>query len=221
MKTRIIVASVLMAAAPAFADNLTGNPGFEMPGLTAADSNQWTANSGGPAGTLSQRDSSNPRSGNWAHNIVAVGSDAAGAGAGITQNSIADAGLLSLAPGSSVSLSFYGNYNFGPGGVGFYALRILNGAGAIVADTGLQTIANSTNGYQLFTSPSLTVPAFGAAPDDTYAAFVEISVAAGAFSGSTASAFIDDVDVQGTVIPAPASLALMGGGLALVGRRRR
>ncbi|MFA6044228.1 MAG: hypothetical protein WC718_04530 [Phycisphaerales bacterium] len=222
MNTRALaVLALVAAAAPAFADPLTGNGGFETAGMGPTMSAQWFAGGGGAAGTLSERSSANPFSGSWSQNLNAVGSDLTGASAVITQNSIADVGLPSLAPGSSLSLSFRGNYTLGPGGVGFYALKILNGSGAIVADTGLQVITGSTAGYQLFSTSALTVPAFGAAPNDTYAAFVEISVAGGAFNGSFAQAYIDDVNVQGTTIPAPASLALVSGGLLLAGRRRR
>ncbi len=221
MNTRTLALLTLVAAtAPALADPLAGNGGFEMPGANATLPALWTPNAGGAPGTLSQRDSSTPFAGQWAQRLVAIGNNTVGASAGVTQNS-ADVGLASLAPGSSLTLSFQGNYNFGPGGVGFYAVRVLNSTGEIVANTGLQVVTNSTNGYQLFTSPTLTVPAFGASPNDSYFAFAEFSVAAGAFDGSSARAFIDNVDISGTTVPAPASLALLGGGLIIAGRRRR
>ncbi|MFA6044226.1 MAG: hypothetical protein WC718_04520 [Phycisphaerales bacterium] len=222
MKSQSLCLLGLVAcASPAFAINIAGNAGFETAGPTMTDSAQWQATGGGPVGTFSQRDSSNPFAGNWDHNLVAVGNAVAGASAGIVQNSIADAGFASLAPGSTVSLSFEGRYNLGPGGVGFYALRILDSGGNIVADTGLQTISSSTNGYFLFSSQALTVPAFGASPADAYAAFIEFDVAAGAFDGSFAQAYIDNVNVEATLVPAPATLALLGGSLLLGTRRRR
>jgi hypothetical protein len=49
----------------------------------------------------------------------------------------------------------------------------------------------------------VTVPAFGAPPNDSYAAFVEMTVAAGAFVGSSAEAFIDDVVINGVVVSGP------------------
>lgn len=218
---RTAFATATIIASAASAAPLAGNPGFEIAGSGPSVSALWVPSGGGPAGTLTQRDSTNPFSGQWAQFMTAVGSNAAGASAGITQNTIADLSLASLQPGSSLSLSFRGNYTFGPGGVGFYVLRILNGSGSIVADTGLQVVTGSTSGYQLFSTALLTVPAFGAAPNDTYAAFIEINVAAGAFVGSTASAFIDDVNIDGTIIPAPASVTLLGVGLLAATRRRR
>ncbi len=219
LKTSALLAVV--AAAPAMAANIAGNAGFETAGDSSTISAFWGAGAGGAAGTISERSSTNPFSGDWAQRLVANGAPAQGASAGISQNSINDLGLVSLAPGSSVTLSFKGNYTFGPGGVGFYTLRILNSSGAIVANTGLQVVNQGTNGYQMFSTAALTVPEFGAAPNDSFAAFVEINVVAGAFDGSTSSAFIDDVVIDATLVPAPSALGLMGAGLLVAGRRRR
>lgn len=219
LKTSALLAVV--AAAPAMAANIAGNAGFETAGDSSTISAFWGAGAGGAAGTISERSSTNPFSGDWAQRLVANGAPAQGASAGISQNSINDLGLVSLAPGSSVTLSFKGNYTFGPGGVGFYTLRILNSSGAIVANTGLQVVNQGTNGYQSFSTAALTVPEFGAAPNDSFAAFVEINVVAGAFDGSTSSAFIDDVVIDATLVPAPSALGLMGAGLLVAGRRRR
>jgi len=108
--------------------------------------------------------------------------------------------------------------DFGPGAVGFYELKILNGVGAIVATSGLQNLMPSAAymNYNLM----VNVPAYGAAPNDVYAAFIEINVAAAAFDGSIAIGFVDDVEVNGTTVPAPASLAFAGV-LGLIGLRRR
>ncbi|MBI1191117.1 MAG: hypothetical protein GC200_10610 [Tepidisphaera sp.] len=207
------------AATSAMADVVIANGGFENAGATAADAEFWNANFIPTPGSDARRNFGNAATGGFCGYMVAVGNDLAGSAAGFTQNSAAQA-IGSLQPGSSVSMTFSGNYTFGPGGVGFYALRILNSAGAIVADTTLQGIFSNTNGYQQFTSPTLNVPAAGVFPNDAFYAFVEFDVNAGAFNGSTAQAYIDDVNVQGTLVPAPATLALFGG-LALAGRRRR
>jgi len=219
LKTSALLA--LVAAAPAMAANIAGNAGFEVAGNSPTISAFWGAGAGGAAGTVSERSATNPFAGDWAQRLVANGGVGAGASAGISQNSIADLGLVSLAPGSSVGLSFRGNYTFGPGGVGFYTLRILNSSGQIVADTGLQVVNQGTNGYQSFSTADLVVPAFGAAPNDSFAAFVEINVAAGAFDGSTSAAFIDDVVIDATLVPAPSALGLLGAGVLVAGRRRR
>ena len=138
----------------------------------------------------------------------------------MTQNSVADVGLVSLEPGTSLSFSFDARFNPGPGGVMIFTLRILNGVGGIVQDTGFATIAAATGGaYQTFTRGPLTVPAFGAAPNNVYAAFVEIAVNSAAFAGSTSEAFIDNVHVNGTLTPEPASLALLGLASLLLRRR--
>ncbi len=193
------------------------NGGFELG--SGADSDGWEEVAGGPAGTVSERFFGMAASGDYSHRISAVGDDTAGASAVLIQNTQFN-GLDSLAPGSSVSLSFDAATNFGPGGVGFYVLRVLDASGAIVADTGLQNLA-ATGGYQSYSTAALTVPAFGAAPSDYYAAFVEISVAAGAFDGSSAEAFIDNVVISGTVVPAPGALGMLALGGLVAGRRRR
>lgn len=205
-----------ISAAPVMAAEIVGNGGFEVAGVGGAtDSAMW--NEGAGAGAVSQRDSTFPEFGAWDHRIYA-GSPASSAS--VTQNSVADVGLVSLQPGSSLNLSFDARFNPGPGGVMIFTLRILNGVGGIVQDTGFATIAGSTGGaYQTFTRGPLTVPAFGAAPNDVYAAFVEIAVNSAAFAGSTSEAFLDNVHVSGTLTPEPASLALLG--LAGLMLRRR
>lgn len=228
VKISSYVAALLVTtlAFPANAANLAGNAGFEVAGVGGAtDSDLWTEFSGGPAGTLSERDGTMPFAGSFAHHLVAAGDPTAGASAGINQNSIADVGLPSLKPGSALSASFEWKSSYGPGGVGNAFLRILNGVGAIVADTGAIPLPDTAGAYAAQATPGLIVPAFGAAPNDTYAAFLEITTAAGAFTGSSADAFVDDVVIDGTTVPEPASVVLMSVGLiCLVGvanRRRR
>ena len=118
-----------------------------------------------------------------------------------------------------VTLSFDASVTFnGPGGVGFYVLRILNGSGAIVADTGLQNMVAGTNSYSI----SAMVPAFGMAPNDTYAAFVSIEAVAGAIDNTSTLAIIDNVSIEAELVPAPSAMALLGlGGLAAKSQERR
>jgi hypothetical protein len=215
-----VCACIATMAMPVYAENIAGNPGFEMAGVGGpTDSDLWTEFAGGAAGTLSERDGTMPASGSWAHHLLAIGDDTAGASAGINQNSIADVGLPSLLPGTTLDASFDWKASYGPGGVGFGVLRILNGDGAIVADTGLLALPASDS-YSSFTVPGLTVPDFGPAPNDVYAAFLEISVSSGAFEGSVADAFVDNVVINGTVVPEPSSLCLILAGTLLWARRR-
>jgi MYXO-CTERM domain-containing protein len=217
-RTTISVLAIASAAGIASAD-IAVNGGFEAG--SGADANAWTEFAGGASGTVSERAFGAGLSGDYGLRLVAIGSPAGGAFAGANQNSIADGGLASLQENTSVTLSFSANVDLGPGGVAFYALRILNSSGAIVADTGLQSLGATGGGWQSFTSASLMVPAFGAAPSDAYAAFVEFVVNAGAFDGSQASARIDNVQIDATLVPAPGAMALLGlGGLAASRRRR-
>ena len=185
---------------PVFTE-LASNGGFETAGFGGpTDSFAWrVAVSGGP-GSLSERDGTMPRTGGFAHHLLTFGQDAIGGNAAVFQNTSSDGGLNSLQENTPVSATFRGKYNLGPGGVGFYVLRILNGNGTIVAATPLGVINNSTNGaYQTYSTGTVTVPAFGAPPNDVYAAFIELNVAAGAFVGASAEAFIDDVSISGTL----------------------
>ena len=90
---------------------------------------------------------------------------------------------------------------------------MLNGTGAIVAQTGLQVITNGSAGsYANFNFGTISVPAFGAAPNNVYAAFVELSIAAGAFPESNAEAFIDSVIITGTLVAVTCSSDFDGDG---------
>jgi hypothetical protein len=217
----ICVAAALLcvvSAAPARAD-IVGNGGFELAGVGGpTDSAMWTEFIS-DAGNTSARDSAHPASGSYAHHLRAVGLAAMGTVAGINQNSINDVGLPSLVGGSTLSASFDAALPLGPGGVMNYTLRVLNRYGGIVAIYN-NTIPNNTGlTYNTYTTPVLTVPAFGAVPNDLYAAFIEINVAAGGFLGSTAEAYVDNVHINGTVMPEPASLMLLGLGALLLRRR--
>jgi hypothetical protein len=196
------------------AQDIGPNGGFELG--TGGDSDFWNEFGGGAPGTASFRSSASPIAGSWSHQLTAIGSNLTGAAAGINFNSIDTAGLPSLAEFSTLSLSLDADVDFGPGGVGFYTLAILDSSGAIVSSTGLQPLLSGS-----LSSAVLNVPAFGAAPSDAYAAFVEIVVNAGAFDGSTAGALIDNVVINGTLVPAPGALAVLGLGALGMTRRRR
>lgn len=212
-KTLVSLTTILIAAGTASADIAT-NGGFEFG--TGGDSDAWTEFGGGAAGTVSERTMDTPIDGAWSHNLLAVGDNTVGGAAGISQNTLTDGGLASLLENTTLSYSFDAVTDYGPGGVGFYALRILNGDGAIVADTGLQMIATGSNATAV-----LNVPAFGGGANDTYAAYMEIVVNAGAFDGSYSNAKIDNVVLDGTLVPAPASASLIAlGGLVAMRRRR-
>jgi hypothetical protein len=189
-----------LAATQALAVDVIGNGGFEDEGFDGPGSAfYWGLVNGGAAGTGSARSSENPIAGSYSQVITAVGGPGQGGTAGVVQNGYNASGGISLAPGSTVRLSFDARGNAGPGGVGFYAVRIVNTSGAIVANSGLQVYFPGSSVVR-YTSAALTVPALGDAPNDGFYAFAEIVVAAGAFVGSTITATLDNVSVEGTLI---------------------
>lgn len=195
----VVCSGVLMAAGHAAAVDVVGNGGFEEIGFFGPESAfLWDLVSNGGPGTGSTRSSVSPISGDYSQYMIANGTPSLGATAGVTQNCYAATAGVSLVPGSTVQLSFSAKGNAGPGGVGFYALRVLNVSGAIVANSGLQVFFPGASVAQ-YSTAALTVPAFGEPPNDGYFAFVEIVVAAGAFDGSTINATIDNVMVEGTI----------------------
>lgn len=217
MITKLAASAAVCAAALTAHAQVLLNTGFETGGDSAGDSAFWSEGAGGAPGTVSVRSNENPNSGDWHHRLIAVGAAGIGGSAGVTQNSAAN--FPSLTPGTTISLSFDAATDLGPGGVAFYALRILNRNGTIVGETGLVGIGHSGGVYTTITSAELTVPDFGADPNDFYSVFVELVVNAGAFDGSIASMDVDNVRV--TVIPAPASAAMLGiAGIAAARRRR-
>jgi hypothetical protein len=211
-----VAVGIFGTASFAAADLIVTNGGFELGSGISSDS--WIQFAGGAPGTVSERSTLMPNSGSFSQRVVAIGAAGLGAAAGVNQNSIAEGGFASLQELTIATASFDAKVDLGPGGVGFYELKILNGTGAVVATSGIQNMMPSSTyvHYNL----AANVPAFGAAPNDVYAAFIEILVVAGAFDGSTASGFIDDVQVNGTLVPAPASFAFAGA-LGLAGLRRR
>ncbi len=187
------------------------NGGFEAAGVGGAgDSANWVEGGGGAAGNESIRIIGDAHSGDAHHRLAAFGNAIMGGAAVLLQNSVADGGMPPLTPGTAYTLSFYSKTDFGPGGVGFFAMRYLDGNGGIVYDSNLQALPQSTD-YQLveFTGDP--------APASAVALFVEFTTNAGAFDGSYAIAQIDDV----SVVPEPGMIGLLGAGALLALRRRR
>lgn len=185
----LMALAVALVVAPAWSADIAGNGGFEVAGGGgASDSDLWSE-----FGAMSQRDASNPSSGGFAHYMYTEG----GGASGINQNSVVDLGLSSLEENSTVTVTLDSSASYGPGGVGFAVLRILNGVGGIVAESGLQNIPDGP--YQTWSLPTVNVPAYGPPPNNTYAAFVEFNAVSGAFPESNAELFVDNVIVDATL----------------------
>ena len=209
-----------LLASPAWGTVIVGNGGFETAGVGGAtNSDMWTEFTSA-ANNLSERSTANPEFGLYSHHLYAEGLDMLGTVAGVQQNSGNDVGLPSLQPGSTLTATFDAMTPFGPGGVMNYTLRILNGAGGIVDIFNGGTGAPSAT-YNTYSTPALTVPAFGAAPNDYYVAFFEVNAAAGGFVGSISEVYIDNVVIEGTLVPEPATISLLALGAFCLRRRSR
>lgn len=202
MECCLIAAAALVAGAPSTrADDVVVNGGFESEGFDGpTDSANWVQVAAGAPGTVSERVEGSASTGEFAHHLKAVGAVGIGGTGVVLQNSIADGARPSLEGSSALSATFRAKVSLGPGGVAFYVLRVLNGAGGIVADTGLRTMNDTGGGYGSFTIDPLTVPAFGDPPNDRYAAYIELITAAGAFPESFSEAWFDDVVITGTLV---------------------
>ncbi len=214
------ILALVVCAAPALAAiNFAGNGGFEIAGANGpADSAQWNEFTSFATG-ISERTTTNAQTGSYAHHLYAIGQPGAGAVAGILQHSGNDAGQPSLAENTTLNASFDGLLPLGPSAVLNFAVRILNNAGGIV-DQYQTTIPVANAAYTTFTSTDLTVPAFGPAPNDAFYAFIDINLAVGADDVLFGEAFIDNVQINGTLVPEPASALLLVLGAAAVIRRR-
>ncbi len=220
MRKFAIISFVAVAlAVSANAAPVEGNGGFEVAGTSATDSAMWTEwASGGPT-SVSERSTALVEFGSWSHHILAAGGTGIGGTAGINQNSRNDVNPASLQPGTTLSMTLDAAVNYGDGGNGIYTLRILNSAGGIVANTGWRNFTDTNLAWRSYSTATLTVPAFGAAPNDAYSAYVEIVMQAGAFPASNGEMYIDNLQIDGTLVPEPAALALVG--LSLLFARRR
>ena len=170
------------------------NPGFEITGMGGPDdSDGWTA-----SGTLSQRNTVNPRTGSFAHQLGGVNNGGLDSGM-ITQNTLA-VGMPSLTSGDMITAEFFADVltNTSMGGSTVYSLDIVNAAGTSVASTGDLPLSN-TAGYVEFDTISapLVVPPLVIAPNHQYGARLTIAVTQ--FSNNfvvLGRAFIDDVKLM-------------------------
>lgn len=210
-----LMAALIAASATAASAGITTNGGFESG--VGADADNWNEIQifGGSMGAAAsaERSMANPLSGDWAMDLSVTGAGDFGPVAEIQQQTL----VGSVVGGESYDFSFWATGIAGPGSVAFYEVIWFdgdgsNGGGPQGSATGLNTFAlNDT--YTQFGQSDLL------APTGADSVLIQIRLVTGAFDGASGSATIDDVSFS--VVPAPASLALLGLGGMCCARRRR
>lgn len=126
----------------------------------------------------------------------------------------ANIGIGQVTAGQEVMISFAAKGSFAAGGVAFAEFfSELAGGGTSSAEILTGGPLALTDQWQTF---NFTV---NAGPDVSGGVTLQFVAATGADAGSTAVLFLDDVSVS--IVPAPASIAMLGMGGLLAARRRR
>jgi hypothetical protein len=120
-----------------------------------------------------------------------------------------------VAPGQTVTISFWAKGTAAAGGVHFAELFSINGVGGVTKSEllGGAPLFPSDSAYQFYEFTTT------AGPDVTNGLTLQLTATTGAAEGSEARLFVDDVTID--VVPEPSALILLGSSLGLLTLRRR
>ena len=200
--TFIVAVAVPLIASISLAENVAFNPGFEIEGPGGdGDALGWFSSPGNNG--VSERDSSEPFSGEWAYRLLATGEQV-----GVSQRSGNEQGLASLAPGTDVEFSLMYLTRAPGNAAALVYVAIVNRNGEIVSDPGNPfNLFDSNDSYLEMSIGPLTVPESSDSPNDYYEAVISFAVFPN--SRETVEIFIDDVVIEATLVPEPSILAAL------------
>lgn len=207
MSTKMIVSAFVATLATAAASStaqieLTTNGGFET-----GDTSGWSYFPT-PSSTF-MADGSDSKTGAFSGNLENLTD---GSAAVIKQ---ANMGIGQVSAGQEITISFWAKNINGVGGVNFAEFfSEVDGGGVSSAEIlGGAPLFASANDWTFYSFTTF------AGPDVSAGVTLQLTATTGAIIGSTSQLLIDDVSV--TIVPTPASAALLGlGGLVAVRRRR-
>ena len=201
MKKHLFVAasSLFVAALAVPASAQINNGGFELPSSTPPAAGEWQYNGG------AVRDGTNPHSGSFAANLD---NTVAATNVNAQQQTL----FGSVTPGTSYTLKYFAQANYGVSGIGQAQVAFMNSTGGILPGypqfINIPASASYTSYSQAFNAPA-----------NSSALFLAFNSVTGAVAGASAHVYVDDVSFA--PVPEPTTLAAFGASAMLLKRRRR
>jgi hypothetical protein len=199
VRSFIVASSFLIGGAIALpATAQVNNGGFETAPTVPVTPNDWQYNGAGAA-----RDATHPHGGQFEANLNNV---TEASNANVQQQTA----FGSITPGTTYTLDYWAQGDYGVGGIGQTQVAFMNSGGGILPGSPQFINIPPTASYAHYTQ-NFTAPA------NASALFLAFNSVTGAVTGSTAHLYVDDVQFK--PVPEPTALAVVG--LSIFGALRR